>query len=143
MLTTGRVRFHSFSDGMSASGFTTMREGVSDLGLYANAIALLAIFAVIWLVRFYWRKAKLDDDPLQIRLGQLILELVGNGADGPAIALFDASVTNVLVHVTMTRDKDYSTRLAHALSLVRGQMTNLGYQRARQIVRGYLVGVRP
>lgn len=98
-------------------------------------IALIIGLVVIAYVVMVARTAALNKDPLQIELGNLILEMMASGADATAQKIFVVSITSRFMRSMVLDYGKQKTRLAHALTLARPHLSQLGYDQARMILR--------
>lgn len=92
-------------------------------------IAVLAAAVVIW---WMWRVSRLNSDPLQKEVAAQIVAMVHDE--------FSRESQNRLIRTaislsTQANRTKLSTRLPHALSMVRLQLTPSQYETAREIIK--------
>lgn len=95
-------------------------------------VGVTAIAVAIGFLLF--RTARLNGDPVQQELSELILEMMANGADESAQTLFAVSSQRVFI-MSMIPPEQQQNRLAHALSLANAQLNPTGQAVARGIIR--------
>ena len=99
-------------------------------------IFVIIVIAVAALWGFTVMKtAALNRDPVQQELAHLIMEMMANGATEDAQLIFSVSTTRAMM-TRMIDPREQQTRLAHALSMVKPMLNPVGYETARQIIRG-------
>ena len=99
-------------------------------------IVISIVVAVVAAWSFMVMKAAaMNRDPVQQELARLIMEMMANGATDDAQLIFSLSSTRAMM-TRMIDPREQQTRLAHALSMVKPMLNPLGYDTARQIIRG-------
>ena len=93
--------------------------------------AIVAIIAVVWLIV---KTQAMNNDPVQLQLADLIVEMMANEATDDAVMLFTISSTRAMMMAGLDIGET-QTRLAHALSLAKPRLNEEGYRVAQQIIR--------
>ena len=102
----------------------------------AISLIMVAVAAIILLVAWsVWRTARLNSDPLQHDLANLLAELLSSEFSETGVAIFEVSKTNRFVAAFVLSNREQQTRLAHALSLLRPNLTTDGYEALKQYLR--------
>ena len=92
-------------------------------------IAGLAVLIIAWCI---WRTSRLNNDPVQNEISALILAMVLEGFSGQSHKDLIMKSSSLSLRAGRTK---LSTRLPHALSMVRSQLTPTEYDMAREIVK--------
>ena len=99
-------------------------------------IVIIIVVAVVAAWSFMVMKAAaMNRDPVQQELARLIMEMMANGATDDAQLIFSLSSTRAMM-TRMIDPREQQTSLAHAISMVKPMLNPLGYDTARQIIRG-------
>lgn len=101
--------------------------------MWAVIIIVVAVVAVWGFM--VMKTAAMNRDPVQQELAHLIMEMMANGATQEAQLIFSVSSTRAMM-TRMIDPREQQTRLAHALSMVKPMLNPIGYDTARQIIRG-------
>ena len=97
--------------------------------------AFLIFIAALWIVPFFLKAARFNDDPLQKELAFLIVEYANSDLGTGALMLFTVSTSRAFISSMILNEAEQQTRLAHALSLARRDLTPRQYDFVRQVLR--------
>ena len=97
------------------------------------AVVIGLVVATVWFM--VARTARLNQDPLQHELASLLLEVLEGCFSTQATHLFVVSSTNAFIRGMVLDKGEQQTRLAHALSMLRPQLSPSHYEALRLFLR--------
>ena len=114
-----------------------MDFGISSIEDTGKWLVLFGIVFYVgkWLFRILFGVRRLNNDPLQQELASLLLEASEHNFSLPAQQILMVSSVRVLFEGMITSQSEKSTRLAHALSMVKPLLSPNHYQMAKMIYR--------